>query len=1110
METNDQKKNMNFQSEQTEPALSFATFTSAGSCLLVGFCVVMQNSRQRRASLPSSVGSSRALVTPNGGGVNGGHVNWQHMPPAAPQSNLAPFVAPGRTGGLNEHNASRMNRPPYPYQQGRPGASGGPPGIWGRPMLPPPGVAAPHDCFSSYFSSKMYICNNADSIPPNHPSMAHFHNMYASVLDISPWQSCDGGNGRKTLISTATYPDTSISPQLMVSGSVLVPPKGKNGSWIASGGNLGDYELTNEPVMVVLNPPRPAEDSPDLDPHAQARLRALEVLLSINKATRRAHASRYGPMFCGTDGHGLHWIVEPRSENKQFVVYIVPASNKVKLASVKFRCKFTVRQTNKHLQIYLPNCDTIQQSVETIVTKTVALPVSLLYPNSPPPPPSRHIADAAYHHESKASSLEIEAKPLSSESEKWYPETKRKQWTKAIPRCIIVQKLFAMKGHTVFDVLKEGGKVESSPMSYCLYHCAYKNPSAICFVRKGLHNYSPPFDPQNEAQQADAWNKSVLGFPVWKHRTQNHQRHLGTLPNLFKVEYGDVTAKELSELANKGVIKEIDDYCSRYLFHLSELLRAEEEVMEEEMSKYAMYSKNLFTDVVGNKERLTFVEPTKDKEGNCMGCIFARTQGHVNSERCAFHTYGPRGLHQLNDKGVVFDTILSMSQHEFLSLTFPVKGVGENRPLLSIFDVVHIRCECGDAVQDIAGVVMDVILKTDEVVIKLPSPCLAEMWWRGRPDVNKNSPLLPYFRLLLSGFMCNTANFEGWCLNFKSREIFVAQQEQQHQQHVFKDEKGKLSSLRSIIREDSANPHLAFLTPLFDLRFGLGMFKGIKFAMINMMSMMHSSSSLQKQGTVESNPLKGKYHRIMDKDFLTASEKKAIVRRVLAAIVCNENRPKKLPRPASAEPVKYFNADINREQRNACFDVVHNLHGSCPYLIWGPPGTGKTTTVVETMLQLTAKSAKGRPTLILACAPSDAACDVITQRLLKHLPQHRVCRVNHPQRKLASLPTSLLGVSQISVDGVFEIPNFQMDQYKSISVICCTTFVSSLLDFNISGWPHRKITHCFVDEWYAAAMQCIFFFSLILNSDDKTSLFLTKTNCTPSPPPHLRTIEKLV
>ncbi|XP_066040646.1 RNA helicase Mov10l1 isoform X1 [Chamaea fasciata] len=75
---------------------------------------------------------------------------------------------------------------------------------------------------------------------------------------------------------------------------------------------------------------------------------------------------------------------------------------------------------------------------------------------------------------------------------------------------------------------------------------------------------------------------------------------------------------------------------------------------------------------------------------------------------------------------------------------------------------------------------------------------------------------------------------------------------------------------------------------------------------------------------------------------------------------------------------EFFNPLLNMQQKLA---VRRILSGECrptPYLLFGPPGTGKTVTVIEAILQIHFTLPDSR---ILVCAPSNAATDLICLRL---------------------------------------------------------------------------------------------------------------------------------
>lgn len=91
---------------------------------------------------------------------------------------------------------------------------------------------------------------------------------------------------------------------------------------------------------------------------------------------------------------------------------------------------------------------------------------------------------------------------------------------------------------------------------------------------------------------------------------------------------------------------------------------------------------------------------------------------------------------------------------------------------------------------------------------------------------------------------------------------------------------------------------------------------------------------------------------------------------------------------------------LDESQREA---VAHALHAEQLALVHGPPGTGKTTAVVELIRQSCARGEH-----VLACAPSNVAVDNLVERLVQ--AGLRVVRLGHPVRVLPAVVQHTLSV----------------------------------------------------------------------------------------------------
>ncbi|ORY41317.1 P-loop containing nucleoside triphosphate hydrolase protein [Rhizoclosmatium globosum] len=120
-----------------------------------------------------------------------------------------------------------------------------------------------------------------------------------------------------------------------------------------------------------------------------------------------------------------------------------------------------------------------------------------------------------------------------------------------------------------------------------------------------------------------------------------------------------------------------------------------------------------------------------------------------------------------------------------------------------------------------------------------------------------------------------------------------------------------------------------------------------------------------------------------------ASSKHLRIGESLLNVLLHGTQPSFSTRPA--KPIEFLNQMLNDSQKDA---VAKCLAADAVALIHGPPGTGKTETVVELVRQLVKRGDR-----VLLCGPSNISVDTLAARLTPHLnPNLQFTRIGHPSR----------------------------------------------------------------------------------------------------------------
>ncbi|KAM7269280.1 hypothetical protein ACFE04_024777 [Oxalis oulophora] len=153
-------------------------------------------------------------------------------------------------------------------------------------------------------------------------------------------------------------------------------------------------------------------------------------------------------------------------------------------------------------------------------------------------------------------------------------------------------------------------------------------------------------------------------------------------------------------------------------------------------------------------------------------------------------------------------------------------------------------------------------------------------------------------------------------------------------------------------------------------------------------------------------------------------------------------------------PFVPFNSNLNEEQQ-CSIKMILGCNGGPPYTIFGPPGTGKTSTLVEAISQVYAMNRGSR---ILVCSASNSAADHILEKLIScdmaNIDENEILRLNSRSRSIEDIQLDLIRFCKSKCPTLHVLMRYR---------IIISTYMNSSVLFN-KGVQRGYFSHIFLDE----------------------------------------------
>lgn len=156
--------------------------------------------------------------------------------------------------------------------------------------------------------------------------------------------------------------------------------------------------------------------------------------------------------------------------------------------------------------------------------------------------------------------------------------------------------------------------------------------------------------------------------------------------------------------------------------------------------------------------------------------------------------------------------------------------------------------------------------------------------------------------------------------------------------------------------------------------------------------------------------------------------------------------------------------NLNREQKSVVANILQRCSHPLPFILFGPPGTGKTRTLVAAIEEIV----KTTDQYVLVCATSNSACDEITERLLDAIESEQMFRMfafSIPSEKVSP---RIRRVSNLS-KGKHHYPALKiLYRYRVIITTLCTSSCFARAAVDVEVYDPKHFSYIFIDECSAA------------------------------------------